>query len=86
MGKALADPVLCCIRVSKGRIGDAAQWAEACLQIPLPWSDLVPVGEVEQHGHEPLLLIKHQKTLFLEAGVHSNRLKGEAHAASSSTR
>jgi hypothetical protein len=32
------------------------------------------------------LLIKHQKTLFLEAGVHSNRLKGEAHAASSSTR
>ena len=48
-----------------------------------PGSGLVSVRQVDQHGQQPLLLVKHQHAFFLEAGVHSHGLKVQAHAASS---
>jgi hypothetical protein len=48
---------------------------------PLPGSHLVHVREVNQHGHQPLLLIEDQYALLFKAGRNAYGLKAETHAA-----
>ena len=81
MGKALTDPILGQVEIGEGGVASSIEPTKACLEVPLPRSDLVVVREANQHRKKPLGLIEDHHALFIEACSDLDRLKSEAHAA-----